>query len=150
MNVIKSYFKIRKFTITKTFIFKQIFIKPDLYFWFLKNNNSNTLVKSVPSGGYLTITLIDNSTAAGNWDTHFQSPSNVSWSTNTFDYGGSITSATWNGVNVALNRGGTGANTASGARTNLGSTTVGDNLFTLTNPSAITFIRINSGNLRLK
>ena len=112
----------------------------------LVNNNSNTLVKSVPSGGYLMITLIDNSTSAGNWDTHFQSPSNVSWSTNTFDYGGSITSATWNGVNVALNRGGTGANTASGARTNLGSTTIGDNFFTLTNPSAITFPRINADN----
>jgi len=110
------------------------------------NNNSNTLVKSVPSGGYLVLTLIDNSTSAGSWDTHFQSPSNVSWSTNTFDYGGSITSATWNGVNVALNRGGTGANTASGARTNLGSTTVGDNFFTLTNPSAITFVRINADN----
>ena len=68
------------------------------------NNNSNTLVKSVPSGGYLTITLIDNSTAAGSWDTHFQAPSNVSWSTNTFDYTGSITSATWNGVSIADNR----------------------------------------------
>jgi hypothetical protein len=45
-----------------------------------------------------------------------------------------------------LNRGGTGASTASGARTNLGSTTVGDNFFTLTNPSAITFIRINADN----
>jgi hypothetical protein len=32
----------------------------------------------------------------------------VSWSTNTFDYAGSITSATWNGVAVAPNRGGTG------------------------------------------
>ena len=112
----------------------------------LVNNNSNTLVKSVPSGGYLNLVLIDNSTAAGSWDTHFQAPSNVSWSTNTFDYGGSITSAAWNGVNVALNRGGTGANTASGARTNLGSTTVGDNFFTLTSPSAITFVRINADN----
>ena len=32
----------------------------------------------------------------------------MSWSTNTFDYSGSITSATWNGVTVATNRGGTG------------------------------------------
>ena len=39
---------------------------------------------------------------------HNFAPSNVSWSTNTFDYPGSITSATWNGVAVAVNRGGTG------------------------------------------
>ena len=112
----------------------------------LVNNNSNTLVKSVPSGGNVIIELTDNSTAAGLWDSHSQAPSNVSWSTNTFDVPSSITSATWNGVNVALNRGGTGSSTASGARTNLGSTTVGDNLFTLTNPSAITFPRINADN----
>ena len=72
------------------------------------NNNSSTLVVSVPSGGYTTVVLIANSTAAGTWDRHDQTPSNVSWSTNTFDYPGSITSATWNGVIVATNRGGTG------------------------------------------
>jgi hypothetical protein len=70
----------------------------------LVNNNSNTLIKSVPSGGNMILELIDNSTAAGSWDVHFQSPSNVSWSTNTFDYPGSITSATWNGVSIADNR----------------------------------------------
>jgi hypothetical protein len=112
----------------------------------LVNNNSNTLVKSVPSGGNIIIELIDNSIAAGSWDAHSQAPSNVNWSTNTFDYTGSVTSATWNGVNVALNRGGTGANTASAARTNLGSTTVGDNFFTLTNPSAKRFTQINADN----
>jgi hypothetical protein len=36
----------------------------------------------------------------------------VSWSTNTFDYPGSITSATWNGNVVAYNRGGTGQSAA--------------------------------------
>ena len=72
------------------------------------NNNSNTLVVSVPSGAYVTVVLIANGTAAGSWDRHDQTPSNVSWSTNTFDYPGSITSATWNGVIVATNRGGTG------------------------------------------
>jgi len=72
------------------------------------NNNSSTLVVSVPSGGYTTVELTANGTAAGTWDRHDQSPSNVSWSTNTFDYPGSITSATWNGVIVATNRGGTG------------------------------------------
>ena len=71
------------------------------------NNNSGTLVASVPSGGYTTIVLLDNSTAAGTWDRHDQSPANVSWSTNTLDYPGSITSATWNGSTIAINRGGT-------------------------------------------
>jgi hypothetical protein len=78
----------------------------------LVNNNSNTLIVSVPSGGFVTITLLSNSIAAGSWDRHDQAPSNVSWSTNTLDYGGSITSATWNGNVVAINRGGTNSNTA--------------------------------------
>ena len=82
------------------------------------NNNSGTLIVSVPSGGYVTLTLLSNSSAAGSWDRHDQAPANVSWSTNTFDYAGSITSATWNGATVAVNRGGTGGTatpTAGGA-----------------------------------
>jgi len=42
--------------------------------------------------------------------------------------------------------GGTNANSASGARTSLGATTVGGNMFTLTNPSAVTFPRFNADN----
>jgi hypothetical protein len=68
------------------------------------NNNSNTLVASIPSGGFVQLILLENSTAAGSWDRHEQAPSNVSWSTNTFDYAGSITSATWNGTSIADNR----------------------------------------------
>jgi hypothetical protein len=71
------------------------------------NNNSNTLVVSVPSGGIVRVDLLSNATAAGSWDRHDLTPANVSWSTNTFDYPGSITSATWNGVTIAINRGGT-------------------------------------------
>ena len=71
------------------------------------NNASSSLVVSVPSGGYTTITLLANGTSAGTWDRHDQTPANVSWSTNTFDYSGSITSATWNGATIAINRGGT-------------------------------------------
>lgn len=55
---------------------------------------------------------------------------------------GAITLA---GTLVVAN-GGTGSTTAAGARTNLGATTVGSNLFTLTNPSAITFLRVNADN----
>ena len=47
---------------------------------------------------------------------------------------------------LALANGGTGATTAAGARTNLGATTVGGNLLTLTNPTAITFLRVNADN----
>jgi hypothetical protein len=71
------------------------------------NNNSSTLIVSVPSGGIVRVNLLSNATAAGTWDRHDQSPANVSWSTNTFDYPGSITSATWNGATIAVNRGGT-------------------------------------------
>lgn len=56
--------------------------------------------------------------------------------------GGSITGIT----DLAIADGGTGASTESGARTNLGATTVGSNIFTLTNPAAVTFIRINADN----
>jgi hypothetical protein len=47
---------------------------------------------------------------------------------------------------VAIANGGTGATTAPAARTGLGATTVGGNMFTLTNPSAITFPRFNADN----
>jgi len=75
-------------------------------------NNSSTTVATIQSGGYTTVVLLNNSTSAGSWDRHDSTPSNVSWSTNTLDYAGSITSATWNGNVIAYNRGGTGISTA--------------------------------------
>jgi hypothetical protein len=50
------------------------------------------------------------------------------------------------GDTIPLTAGGTGATTAGTARTALGATTVGSNVFTLTNPSAITFPRFNADN----
>jgi hypothetical protein len=78
-------------------------------------NNSSTTVATIQSGGYVEVLLLSNSIAAGSWDVHNYAPSNVVWSTNTFDYPGSITSATWNGNAVAINRGGTGQTTANAA-----------------------------------
>ena len=75
-------------------------------------NNSSTTVATIQSGGYVDVILLSNATAAGSWDVHNFAPSNVSWSTNTLDYPGSITSATWNGNTVAYNRGGTGQSSA--------------------------------------
>ncbi|MEI7507831.1 MAG: hypothetical protein WCJ62_00025 [Flavobacterium sp.] len=71
-------------------------------------NTGATTIATFQAGSYGTIVLISNGTSSGTWEPHFQAPSNVSWSTNTLDYPGSITSATWNGVAVAVNRGGTG------------------------------------------
>jgi hypothetical protein len=47
---------------------------------------------------------------------------------------------------VAIANGGTGSTTAGAARTALGATTIGANVFTLTNPSAVTFPRFNADN----
>jgi hypothetical protein len=47
---------------------------------------------------------------------------------------------------LAVANGGTGGTTTADARTGLGATTVGSNLFTLTNPSAITFLQVNANN----
>ena len=47
---------------------------------------------------------------------------------------------------LGLGYGGTGATSASTARTSLGATTVGNSMFTLSNPSAITFLRVNADN----
>jgi hypothetical protein len=81
--------------------------------------SSPTLIATVGSGSYTVVTLLDNSTQAGSWDKHVQAPSNVTWTTNTFNYVGSITGATWNGVAVGVLYGGTGATTVAGAQTNL-------------------------------
>jgi hypothetical protein len=45
---------------------------------------------------------------------------------------------------LAITQGGTGATSASGARTNLGATTLGSNIFTIANPGSITFPRFNA------
>lgn len=50
------------------------------------------------------------------------------------------------GAALPLTSGGTGGTTAGAARTNLGATTLGSNIFTVTDPGAITFPRFNADN----
>jgi hypothetical protein len=65
----------------------------------------------------------------------------------TFSGGPITTSGTLTlGGTLAITNGGTGATTAAAARTNLGASTLGSNVFTITNPSAVTFPRFNADN----
>jgi hypothetical protein len=50
------------------------------------------------------------------------------------------------GTALPVASGGSGGTTASAARTNFGATTLGGNLFTISNPSAVTFPRFNADN----
>jgi hypothetical protein len=61
---------------------------------------------------------------------------------------GTVDSTTYLSGTVAIANGGTGATTASAARTNLGATTVGANIFTIPNPNPVTkaYIRANADN----
>jgi hypothetical protein len=59
---------------------------------------------------------------------------------------GKIGLATHVSGTLPVGNGGTGATDAAGIRTAAGATTVGGNVFTLTNPSAITFPRFNADN----
>ena len=59
---------------------------------------------------------------------------------------GTIATGTWSATEIAVAKGGTGATSASAARTNLGATTVGANVFTLTNPSALSYVKVASDN----
>jgi len=47
---------------------------------------------------------------------------------------------------IAVANGGTGATSAAGAIANLGASTIGNNLFTLTNPGAVSFPQFNANN----
>jgi hypothetical protein len=69
----------------------------------------------------------------------------VAWNGSDFAVVASTSIANLTGV-LPIANGGTGATTNTAARTNLGATTLGANLFTLANPSAITFPRFNADN----
>jgi collagen type VII alpha len=96
----------------------------------LSTNGTGTL--SWVSRGAGTVTSVDVSGGT----------TGLSFSNGPITNSGTITMA----GTLAIANGGTGSTSASGARNNLGATNVGTNLFTLSNPNATTFIRINSDN----
>ena len=106
-------------------------------------NNSGTTVATVQSGGFVEVILLSNSIAAGSWDLHTFAPSNVSWSTNTLSYSGSITSATWNGVAITNTYLANSTATLGNATITLGGTTTSVGNLTLTNAT------VSSGNVTI-
>jgi trimeric autotransporter adhesin len=111
-------------------------------------NNSGTTIATVQSGGYVEVLLLVNSPAAGSWDVHNYAPSNVSWSTNTFSYPGSITSATWNGVAITNSYLANSSVTLGNTSVSLGSTASSLGNLTLANVTISTgTINVQSANL---
>jgi hypothetical protein len=113
-----------------------------------------SLSGTVTTSGNLTLSGTVNSLAAGTYAISISG--NAATATNVAYSGLTGTVPTWNqnttgtAANVtgtvAVGNGGTGATTAAAARTNLGATTIGGNLFTLTNVAAIAFPRFNADN----
>ncbi len=97
---------------------------------FFKNSSGSVVSMAVSAAGTVT------SVAASGGTTGLTFSGSPITTSGTLTLGGTL----------AVANGGTGATTAPNARTNLGATTVGSNLFTLTNPSAITFPRFNADN----
>jgi hypothetical protein len=91
--------------------------------------------------------VIGNTTAAGTGVAIPAGKTATVWSDGTnFSFQNDHLSSLTLATDLAIADGGTGASTAANARTNFGATTVGSNLFTLTNPSAVTFPRFNADN----
>ena len=109
----------------------------------VRNFGGGSNIATFQSGSYGTIVLLNNSTAAGSWEVHFQLPNNVSWSTNTLSWTGSITNATWNGVAIANTYLANSTATLGNATITLGGTTSTVGNLTLNNAT------INSGTVAI-
>ena len=100
----------------------------------INKTNASVIIRGGPTTPTTGVTVAAGATAIVAWDSNLATPDFVA-----------ITPASISGV-VPVANGGTGASSAATARTNLGATTVGGNVYTLTNPSAITFPRFNADN----
>ena len=100
----------------------------------VNKTNAAVIIRGGPTSPTTGVTVATGATVVVAWDSNLATPDFVA-----------ITPASVSGV-VPVANGGTGATSTGPARTNLGATTVGGNVFTLTNPSAITFPRFNADN----
>jgi hypothetical protein len=100
----------------------------------INKTNASVIIRGGPTSPTTGVTVATGATIIVAWDSNLATPDFVA-----------VTNASVSGI-VSVSNGGTGATTAGGARTNLGATTVGANVLTLTNPSAITFPRFNADN----
>jgi hypothetical protein len=100
----------------------------------INKTNASVIIRGGPTSPTTGVTIATGATVIVAWDSNLATPDFVA-----------ITPASISGV-VPVANGGTGASSAATARTNLGATTVGGNVYTLTNPSAITFPRFNADN----
>lgn len=103
--------------------------------------------KWIPKTLTTTLAVQNNGTAVGSRQTlNFIPGTGITLSTTDDGSKVNVTINSQLSGTVQVSQGGTGATDAATARTNLGATTVGSNLFTLTNPSAIRFLRVNADN----
>jgi hypothetical protein len=100
----------------------------------VNKTNASVIIRGGPTSPTTGVTVVTGATVVVAWDSNLATPDFVA-----------ITPASVSGV-VPVANGGTGATSAATARTNLGATTIGGSVFTLTNPSAITFPRFNADN----
>jgi hypothetical protein len=111
---------------------------------YLRGNGTNVLMSAIQAGDVPTLNQNTTGSAATLTTGRTIQTDLASTSAATFNGSANITPGVTGTLPVA--NGGTGATTNTAARTNLGATTVGSNFFTLTNPSAIRFPRINADN----
>jgi hypothetical protein len=90
--------------------------------------------------------LTSNGTGAPSWSTLAARVDSISFGTTGLTPATATTGAVTVAGTLAIANGGTGATTNTNARTNLGASTLGSNLFTISNPSAVTFPRFNADN----
>lgn len=108
---------------------------------------NGTSAVGITAAGTTGQVLVGNTGAAPSWATVSSTlVSSFSGGTTGLTPSTATTGAVTLAGTLVVANGGTGSTTSSGARTNLGATTLGGNLFTITNPSAVTFPRFNADN----